>query len=637
MSDASNSFPDIEFPPFESFQIDTIKHFRVNTAHFQDLYLDDYDYNQQINMVEDILTKQIENDTLIYFPKDEFNVLSFSPKSQEIYQLVKSFVDDFSNKTTEEILNFQKHQEIASKWHQSNNIIKNISYIFGCFVKDQESYQSLFYSNFEKNIESKKELIQFLHQSIVDSFNNERIPWFTIDCSDILITCNVFDINFIIPQIKLSFNTLQEIHNFVQMSHSLIPSQYEHHIYNFLNQKISDFSVFFNEVPQNWKYISSLFEIYEANENVKDFITKFTVLVKSRFSLYNPFQIFDEIHSLVTTNFMFVIRNIISTLFSRENELCSILLANYIHVTFMSLKHPIDDERLFLFDEICQQSNGLFIRYHCHNLLKRLLLYKSLTFDADERFANICKRKHMTTIINDFKKNQQIIQSFNNPSSILTFSLFHYEFFVSSPETTLFFPKEFEPIVQSFEKFILTPGKSTKWNFHLSQVTLKAINIIDLNIVKCDAVVASILLSLSKNGPSTQEEIMKDIGITANDLNEKFESLKAFSLIEYNQNKYSINQTPTSINKQINIPFIPKISNVDQKSVVQSIQLEAAIVRYVKIHPNQLKETVYQHLKSLFVQYEFTEKEFIDSIGNLIKKQILSPLECFQTLNLTYP
>ena len=337
---------------------------------------------------------------------------------------------------------------------------------------------------------------------------------------------------------------------------------------------------------------------------------------------------------------MFVIRNIATTLFNGQNEMFSILLANYIHTTFMSLKQPINNERLNLFDEFAQLSNGFFIRYHSHNLLKRLLNYKRVVFDADERFSLICGHHRIIAIINDFKNKQKIVSGFSNMSQILTFSVFNREFFSNKIISTPKFPEFFSRAAQSFQDYFIKNCKNTKfiWDFSLMQVTFQVLNIPPLSTVKCNGIAAIILIQLSKKESMKIEDLCKELSLNDQETTETIESLSTFSLVKYNvDHSVSLNtDIKDAIDDEIAIPFIPRVFGVQNQTMVNTMQIEALITRFVKLHPGLPKEEVFKQLNS-FSNFSFTEQEFINSLRSLIKKQIISPIDSSKALNLTYP
>ena len=663
-----NNLSRVEFSPFKTFEIDSVTQIKNNATIIKnaDSYM--FPFDEKISSIFEFFEKQIRSEDVIFFPQDELNVISFSPESKKVHDLVKEKVLEFSQNSAKNLVNIVKYNDISQLWHSQTSIMKNVSYYFDRFFVNDESQDGLFgifYSECKNLFSANKEFISLLHQSVVESLNHNTIYWFSVDCADILSKCGLFDISIVIRDIKVEFNSLQTLDSFVRFSHHLIPYQYHNDILGYITNSIADFSTFFEEVPNEWKSISTLFEIYEYKNEINDFIARFTNLVKSKFTLYNPFKIFDEVHSLVSTKFIYVMRNIIATLFTHDNETSSILLANYIHVTFSSLKEKISDERLFLFDEFSQQSNGFFVRYHCHNLLRRLLFYKSVIFDADERFAHICNNQHMLSIVNDFKKQQQIIQKFNKFQSLnfqLHFSIFNSEFFSLHTDNCMelfgtnmnseksialasILPDGFLSMITSFETYVtkeISPYKKIKWNLELSHATLKAINIENLNFVNCNGKIAIVLLELSKlsvQNVITKDDIyvpLKSI-IDETEIDEIINILKSFSLITIDPNSHniSINNSLNIDGGQINIPSIPKINDMPQNNIVNGIHLEAVVARYVKLHPNQPRNDVYNYIKPL-INFEFTEKDFLDAISSLIRKQILSPLNT-DTLSMSYP
>lgn len=635
----------IDFPTFENFPIDSIDHKQKNSLKVIDLNNnEELNFDEIVQSINDFINAQISIENLIYFPQDNLNMMILSLKANDIYNIIKDQLINFANKIAIEIISLDSSSEIASKWHITGKIISNISHYFNIFTVGKEPYLKILYNTFNKQFSEQTHLIGILHDSIIDSFNNERIQWFSIDCSNLLINCNLFNANLIINELDLNFNTMHQIDTFIQINHSLIPSDKIFLFLDYLVSKVSDFSQFFAEVPQNWKYISSLYEIYNHKENTDDFISKFTSLVKSQFTIFNTFQIFDEIHSLASTNLMFVIKNIATTLFNSQNDTFSILLANYIHITFISLKQPISDKRLSLFDEFGQLSNGLFIRYHCHNLLHRLLNYQTITFDADERFSKIVDHHHITAIINDFKYKQMTIDEFENPSQLLSFSLFNNEFFSDQSFSNPDFPPQFSYIAKSFQDYYSKRFKRVKirWNFSLMRVTFKVLNISGLKYVKCNGIIALILLKLAEKAATQQksiksEDLEKELKISEEEVSNSVEALNTFSLINLDEEKSISLATslPDTINEQIVIPFIPKFAGVPNQTMVNTAQLEAMITRYVKLHPGQTKEEVFEQL-SAFPNFSFTDEEYFNSLRMLIKKQIISPLDSSKVLKLTY-
>lgn len=630
----------IEFPPFENFEINSVDHFQKSCPNIFDVDIVEFNIDEIIQMINCFLIEQLSNENLIYFPQEYLNMISFSPKAKDIYNIVKDQLCIFAQKEADAIISLESISEIANKWNDINKIISNISHYFNIFIVGQESFIEIVFSEFNKILSEKSELIQILHSTISDSFNNGTIQWFSIDCSDLLIKCGLFNSIIVINNLDINIETMEQLDFFVQTCHSLIPPDRIHDFFNFLTEKITDFTQFFVEVPTNWKYISSLYEIYDYKKLYDDFISKFTELVKSKFTAFNPFQIFDEIHSLGSTNLMFVIRNIATTLFNGQNEMFSVLLANYMHVTFISLKQPISNDRLILFDEFAQLSNGLFIRYHCHHLLKRLLNYNSVVFDADERFSKIFDQHHVIAIIDDFREKQRIVSEFQNSSQILTFSVFNYEFFSQQIESTPKFPNFFLKAVQSFENHFKKHCKNAKliWDFSLMHVTFKVLNIPFLKCVKCNGIDAIILIRLAKNKKSMKiDDLCNDLSLCKHEITDAIESLNTFSLVNYNEDKtISLNTDLIDvIDEQIVIPHIPKVFNVANQTMVNTMQIEAMITRFVKLHPGLPKEEVLNQLKS-FSNFAFTDQEFYNSLKSLIKKQIISPLDSSKALNLTF-
>lgn len=635
----------IEFPPFENFQIDSINHFKKGTPKIFDLNNEEFNYDEAFQIINDFISEQLSNEDLIYFPQSYLNIAAFSPRANEIYENVKEQLIDFGHKRADDIINLNSITEISNQWNYINKIHQNISHYFNIFTLEKDSFSTILYSLFNEIFSEKSDLIQLLHSSIIDSFNNGIIQWLAVDCSDLLIKCNIFDSMFIIDNFNVKLDNMENLDLFFQVFHSLVPSDQVFHFLDYLIEQIQDFVPYFAEVPQNWKYISSLYEIYDYKGCIDDFISKFTELVKSKFTAFNPFQIFDEIHSLGSTNLMFVIRNIASTLFNSQNDMFSILLANYIHTTFISLKQPISNDRLFLFDEFAQLSNGFFVRYHSHNLLKRLLNYKNVVFDADERFSKICGQHHISAIIDDFKRKQKIICEFPNESQILNILIFNHEFFADQPVSSPKFPNFLMSNIKLFQNFYNERYKSIKltWNFALMQVKMKVLNIPQLKCVKCNGIAAIILIKLSQKVKTDQksmkiEDLCKELDLGEQDASNSIETLNTFSLIKINNDhSISLNENPKDIiDECIIIPSIPKFVGVPNQTMVNTIQIESMITRYVKLHPGYTKEEVFQQLSS-FSSFTFTEQEFYNSLRSLIKKQIISPLDSSKSLKLTYP
>ena len=172
---------------------------------------------------------------------------------------------------------------------------------------------------------------------------------------------------------------------------------------------------------------------------------------------------------------------------------------------------------------------------------------------------------------------------------------------------------------------------------------MKVLNIPQLKCVKCNGIAAIILIKLSQKVKTDQksmkiEDLCKELDLGEQDASNSIETLNTFSLIKINNDhSISLNENPKDIiDECIIIPSIPKFVGVPNQTMVNTIQIESMITRYVKLHPGYTKEEVFQQLSS-FSSFTFTEQEFYNSLRSLIKKQIISPLDSSKSLKLTYP
>lgn len=599
------------------------------------------DFEIECQTVKLYVQEQISKKYLIFMPHELLNLLSFSHRSKEIYLFIKDSLIKFLQDLFHDFNYSQDPIEISDIWCLAQSVVKNICHHFSSFVQSQKSYENIVNSEFRSFLSTQEGILIALHNRISEAFNSQSMTKYTQNSANLLNHCELLNPDKIIPKLTFTIENVHQLSEFMNFLHELIPKNFYQPFYQYILSKDPPLPQFLSEIPQNWRNISSLYEIYHYKNQEQEFIHGLDSLIRTHCTTFNPFQIFNELNSLVSTKFMCVIRLLANQFFTNQNETFSILLASYIHVAFKSLKKPISDDRLFLFDELSQMSNGYFIKHHAQNLLKRLLNFKDFTFDADLRFAKMSNNHHIISIIEDFKNHQNQISTFPNPSPILTFSLFYSQFFYEKRnQSSLRFPKELLPTISAFESYMghAYPKKKLNWDFTLMKVSFNISNSTGLNKLACNGQHALFLIALSEqqNRAISLKQLMTDYHFNENEARESILVLAKFSLIKFNEENEMIelNNSSNAINNKIKIPLIPRIRDSEQSTTIDSIRIEAAITRFVKIHPNLKKEDVYSKLQEI-PGFSCSEDEYYNSLRNLIKKQIISPLDSHRFLRLT--
>ena len=303
------------------------------------------------------------------------------------------------------------------------------------------------------------------------------------------------------------------------------------------------------------------------------------------------------------------LKNVIMNTIGSETQQLARLISSYISKIVVKGASNITQQSIN--ELLCafswMKDNNSFEKLYLEGVVQRAFTGKMKYIDADlliaesiaDSFPSIAERAKL--ILRDFKKNRILSEEFLSNSKPLL-DLIHLnnvkftilpkvQFVETSKVPSMLFPDQFTKLSGAFTNFFRERlgNANLMWHYGLSRCTLRCNNFNNITKIKCDGVVASILLQVENDMPLN--DLAKKLEVDQTYLEKILLQLKEkgfgsiFTEIKPN---IKLNLEMKNSPKCLYVPTLseqqPAIAGMDEKPFHASYesQIDAAIIRALK-------------------------------------------------------
>jgi hypothetical protein len=378
----------------------------------------------------------------------------------------------------------------------------------------------------------------------------------------------------------------------------------------------------------------------------REFSFEFAAIVDSCFKKPNPIVEVMRLHRALTdfcsnsfsAQHSRVLRTAFEKGFNTSPHLAARLLAEQIHSEFIT-KSQVDRQTFEQLISVFRMLNAkdVFEAYHHHLLSRRVLMLKNHIVKSDDIFLTELRKqcgpeyvRRCQKILDDLNASLDIVQKFKAASKCpddfhaLVFSRDAWPLVEPSKAVP---PPTIDNALRAFGDFYRTQAATRRlqWSLEFSRVKLSVKHCHALKEVKCNGVVAIVLVSFNGTAVQTAADIAHRIKVGVShvkDVLKLLQSKKSGRLVVGMHSKYRINGDVAAKGGIVSIPFVfptlPMKEDTGKMSIEQNrgYQIDAAAMIVMKRERSMEKAELKKQVKEM-LEFRLEDELFEKRLAHL--------------------